>query len=100
MIINAIAKLARGRATLRASAGRSGLHVAAVHASPPERRASGAVHVSCGPDALRRTPPTMPFTPALPASSVFRQLALWLLAAAGMLALCAPAFADDDFLPV
>jgi len=42
----------------------------------------------------------MSFTPALPAPSVFRQLALWLLAAAGMLALCAPVFAEDDFLPV
>jgi thiol:disulfide interchange protein DsbD len=42
----------------------------------------------------------MPFIPALPATSVFRQLALWLLAAAGMLALSAPALAEDDFLPV
>jgi thiol:disulfide interchange protein DsbD len=42
----------------------------------------------------------MPFTPALPAPSLFRQLALSLLAAAGLLALCPTAFAEDDFLPV
>jgi thiol:disulfide interchange protein DsbD len=42
----------------------------------------------------------MPSIPALPARSIFRQLALLLLAAAGLLALGAPASAEDDFLPV
>src|SRR5512146_2153266 len=99
MISKVIARAARTWEPARAARPTPGLQLAAFHASPPERRASGAVHVSCRPDALRRISSPMPFLSAPPAPALFRRLALLLSALVGAIALATPALAEDDFLP-